>query len=220
MVSKDSKRKGGSGRGGERKRRGEDGSCKSKEAASTVSKNATKEGVGRRRRKNAAGSQQDKKSSSSNSDISGKAGTKNQRKRRRRRRRNRENQEKVQVQAEVSGSKGRKKKGRRKRKPKCEAQAQTERENVVCSESSGSVSHLPLSSNSSGSQPDCSNSSSFVDCNHALPMEVDNLPWANLDEPMDLSHVRLQIKGHGVDFDLQARENHQRWLSNLEKAGE
>jgi len=213
----DSKRKGGSGRAVERKSHGLHGSCTSKETASTVGKNAAKEGVGHRRRKNAAGSQQGKKCSSSNNDISGRAGTKNQRRRRRRKRRNRENQEKVQVQAEVSGSKGRRKKGRRKRKHKCEAQP--ERGNVVCSESSGSISHLPLSSNSCGSQPDCSHSSSFVDCNHASPMEVDNLPWANLDEPMDLSHVRLQIKGHGVDFDLQARKNHQRWLSNLKKTG-
>jgi len=218
MFSVYSKPKGSSAKGGKKKRRGDDGSRTSKEVASTVGKNATKE-VGRRRpRKNVAGGQKDRKCSSSKSDTSGRAGTKSQRRRRRRRRRNRENQEKVEVQTEVSGSKGRRKKGRRKRKPKPEAQV--EKENVVCSESSGSVSHLPLSSNSCGSQPGCSNSSSFVDCSNALPMEVDNLPWANLDVPMDLSHVHLQINGDGVDFDLQAQKNHQRWLSNLEKARE
>jgi len=215
MFSTYSKRKGASARGGERKRRGEDGSRTSKKAASTVGKKATKEGVGRRPRKNVGDGQQDRKRSSSNSDTSGRATTKNQRRRRRRRRRPRENQEKVQVQAEVSGSKGRRKNGRRKRKPKRETQA--EKENVVCSESSGSVSRLTLSSNSCGSQP---GESSFVECSNVLPMEVDNLPWANLNVPMDLSHVYLQINGHGVDFDLQARKNHERWLSNLEKVRE
>jgi len=218
MYPTNSKRKGASVKGGRRKKRGEDGSRTSKKAASTVCKNATKEGVGRRPRKNRGGGQQDRKRSSSNSDTNGRAMTKNQRRRRRRRRRNQENQEKVQVQAEVSGSKGRRKKGRRKRKPKREAQA--EKENVLCSESSGSVSHLALSSISCGSQPGCSHSSSFVECSLALPMEVDNLPWANLKVPMDLSHVHLEINGHGVDFDLQARKNHERWLSNVEKARE
>lgn len=218
MVSVNSKRKGGSGRGGKRKIHGEDGSRTSKDAVSTVGKNATKKVGGRRPRKNVAGGQQDRKCSPSKSDTSVRAGTKSQRRRRRRRRRNRENQKKDEVQTEVSGSKVKKKKGRRKRRPKSEAQV--EKENVVCSESSGSVSHLPLSSNSCGSQPGCSNSSSFVDCSNALPMEVENLPWANLDVPMDLSHLHLQINGHGVDFDLQAQKNHQRWLSNLEKARE
>jgi len=213
MFSVHSKRKGGAASGGKSKKRVEDGSRISKEAALIVGKNATKEVVGRKPRK-----KQDRKCSSSKSDTSGRAGSKSQRRRRRRRRRKREKQEKVQVQAEVSGSKGRRKKGRRKRKPKREAQV--EKENIVCSESSGSISHLPLSSNSCGSQPGCSNSTSFVDCSNASPMEVDNLPWANLDVPMDLRHLQLQINGHGVDFDLQARKNHQRWLSNLEKARE
>jgi len=52
------------------------------------------------------------------------------------------------------------------------------------------------------------------------PMEYANLPWANLDLPMDLSLFELEINEDGVDFDLEARENHKRWLANLQRARE
>jgi len=219
MFTVFSKRKGRSKKGGgERKKRGEGGSPRTSKGTTTTLGNSTsKEGGGRRSRKNRGGGQAVQRCSSGKSESSGRSGTRQQRKNRRRRRRKKQNQEEVQAPTEVSEPKGRNKKGRRKRKPK-KRKTKAVRENVICSESSESVSLLPLSSNSGGSQPGYSHSSNFADCGPASPMQCDNLPWANLDVPMDLSLVHLQILGHGVDFDLQARKNHQRWLANLKKA--
>jgi len=46
-----------------------------------------------------------------------------------------------------------------------------------------------------------------------------DFPWGNLDMPMDLSQIEFEIiDNHGVDFELLATKNHQRWLANLEMA--
>jgi len=82
---------------------------------------------------------------------------------------------------------------------------------------SGYVSFLPLSTNSCGSQPSSSN---FVDGSNVSPMEYTNLPLANVYLPKDLSLFELEINENGVDFDLEARENHKRWLTNLQRARE
>jgi len=219
MFTVFSKRKGRSSRGGGRKKRGEGGSSISKEATTTLG-NSKSKGGGRRSRKKRGGETAVQRCSSSKSESSGRSGIRQQgKKKRRRRRKTKRNQEEVQAPTKVSEPKAQNKKGRRKRKPK-KQRAKPTRENVICSESSGSVSLLPLSSNSCGSQPGYSHSSNLVNCGLASPMLCDNLPWANLDVPMDLSLVHLQILGHGVDFDLQARKNHQRWLDNLKKARE
>jgi len=87
--------------------------------------------------------------------------------------------------------------------------------NIMSLESSSSVSHVPSPLvNSIGNQkayPNSSNSS------NVSPMEYDNLPWANLNVPMDLTFFEFAVTDQGVDFDRQARENHLRWLANLEK---
>jgi len=144
-------------------------------------------------------------STSNTSDLSR---TRPRRKRRRRRRRVKKSQEEIQSHTGVLKFQVRRKRGRRRRKRKRKVHA---KDNVMCLESSGSVSIPPMSSNGSHSSNDFS---------HVSPMEYENLPWANLEVPMDLSHVNIEVKDHGVDFDLQARENHLRWLANLEKANE
>jgi len=73
-----------------------------------------------------------------------------------------------------------------------------------------SSSSLPVTVNSGGSQPNSSNPSTS-------PMDYDKLPWVNLNVPMDLSLVELEIHDEGFDFDLQCRNNHKRWLANLER---
>jgi len=87
--------------------------------------------------------------------------------------------------------------------------------NIMSLESSSSVSHAPSPHvKSLGNQkvyPNSSNSS------NVSPMEYDNLPWANLNVPMSLTFFEFEVTDQGVDFDRQARENHLRWLANLEK---
>jgi len=150
-----------------------------------------------------------------NSNTSNISRTRPRRKRRRRRRRPKKSQEEIQSPTDELKFQVRRKRGRRRRKRKRKVHV---KENVMCLESSGSASTPPLSSNSFGSQ-----TSSLQSCNDSSQvsqMEYENLPWANLKMPMDLSLVDLEVNGDGVDFDLQAQENHQRWLANLEKAGE
>lgn len=135
------------------------------------------------------------------------------RKRRRRRRRVRKSQEEIQSPAHELKFQVRRKRGRRKRKRKRKVHI---KENVMFLESSGSASTQPLLSNSSPQ----SFSQSSNDLSHVSSMECENLPWANLEVPMDLSLVNLEVNGHGVDFEMQAQENHLRWLANLEKVRE
>jgi len=137
------------------------------------------------------------------------------RKRRRRRRRVKKSQEEIQSPTDELKFQVRRKRGRRRRKRKRKVPA---KENIMCLESGGSISIPPLSNHSYSSQPSSSHSSN--DYSHVSPMEFENLPWANLKVPMDLSHMHIEVNDHGVDFDLQAQENHLRWLANLEKEKE
>merc|ERR1719285_207911 len=150
----------------------------------------------------------------SNSNTSNISRVRPRRKRRRRRRRVKKSPEEVQTATDELKFQVRPKRGRRRRKRKRKVHI---KENGMCLESSG-ASTPPLSSNSFGSQP--SFSQSCNDFSQGSPMEYENLPWANLKVPMDLSLVDLEINGDGVDFDLQAQKNHLRWLANVEKARE
>jgi len=221
-----SKRKGRSGRGFNKKR-----GCKVRnvEVSAARDNQTSKEGSGSkggggRSRKKAGHVEVERKNSSSNSDNASKSGIRTRR-RRRRRMRARQNQE---------HGESRKTKGRRKRKTK--QNVKTTKETVGCSESSWSGSHLPMSISACG----LSHSSNFTDSNgiswrdrsyvsssnqshysHGSRMDCFDLPWANLDVPMDLSQVDLEVKNSGgVDFELLAQKNHQRWCANLVKAQE
>jgi len=176
------------------------------EASVAGDNRASKEGSGTkggRWRKKAGHVQGGRRSSSSNSDNGRKSSIRTRR-RRRRRMRARQNQE--------GHREPRKTKGHRKSKPK--HNVKTTKETVWCSESSWSGSHsyndrLNVSS---------SNQSYY---SNASRMEYFELPWANLDMPMDLSQVELEVKNSsGVDFELLAQKNHQRWCANLVKAKE
>merc|ERR1719510_2169072 len=149
----------------------------------------------------------------SNSNTSNISHTRPRRKRRRRRRRVKKSLEEVQTPTDELKFQVRPKRGRRRRKRKRKVHI---KENVMSLGSSG-ASTAP-SSNSFGSQPSLSQSCN--DFSQGSQMEYENLPWANLKEPMDLSLVDLEVNGDEVDFDLQAQENHQRWLANLKKARE
>jgi len=151
-------------------------------------------------------------SESNNSDLSR---NKPRRKRRRRRRRVKKSQEDTQSPTDELKLQVRRKRGRRRRKRKRKVLA---KENIMSLESGCSITIPPLSSNSFRWQPSSSHSPN--DYNHVSPMEYENLPWANLKVPMDLSHVNIEVNDDGVDFDLQAQENHLRWLANLEKEKE
>jgi len=150
----------------------------------------------------------------SNSNTSNISRVRPRRKRRRRRRRVKKSLEEVQSPTDELKFQVRPKRGRRRRKRKRKVQI---KENVLCLGSSG-ASTPALSSNSVGSHP--SFSQSCNDFSQGSPMEYENLPYANLEVPMDLSLVDLEVNGDGVDFDLQAQENHLRWLANVEKARE
>jgi len=87
--------------------------------------------------------------------------------------------------------------------------------NIMSLESSSSVSHVPSPHvNQRGNQKAYTISSNS---SHGSPMEYYNLPWANLDVPMHLPVFEFEVTGQKVDFERQARENHLRWLANLEK---
>jgi len=148
----------------------------------------------------------EERSNSNTSDISR---TRSRRKRRRRRRR-KKSPEEIQSPTDELKFQVRPKRGRRRRKRKRKVNL---KENVMCMESSGSVSTPPLFTNSFGSPLQLSN-----EFRQVSPMDYENLPWANLEVSMDLTLVNLEVSGDGVDFDLLARENHSRWLANLEKA--
>jgi len=98
-------------------------------------------------------------------------------------------------------------KGKRKRKAKTEGS--TSMAIVGGSEPSCYLDHQ-LSSNTGSLM----NSSSI-----SSQSEKIDFPWGNLDMPMDLSWIEFEINdNHGVDFELLAIKNHQRWLANLEMA--
>jgi len=151
----------------------------------------------------------------SSKNISTDSRSRPRRKRRRRRRRVRKSQDEIGSLTHELKFQVQRKRGRRKRERKRKVHG---KENVMCLDSSGSGSSLPLSSNSSGSHQSSPQSSNGF--SHISSMEIESLPWANLEVPMDLSLVNLEVSGHGVDFEMQARENHLRWLANLEKARE
>lgn len=113
-----------------------------------------------------------------------------------------------------SGLKSQKKQGHRKSKPK--RKVTTTRMIMGSSESSWSGTHLLPSSNTSG----LPNVSPMIDYNSSVSTtEYFNIPWGNLDLPMDLSHIEFEVKDkNAVDFELLARKNHERWLANLQKA--
>lgn len=211
-----SKRKGRS-RGFNKKR----GNAGANPVATAVDQDASKEGeAARSSKKRNGGGEGGRKSSSSNSDNGSKSGIRTRR-RRRRRMKARQMQEGY---AEV-----RKSKGHWRRKPR--KSVSTTKESVGCSESSWSGSHLPMSSTT----PHSSNvtdtkhvptkvhysSNLFRDAyfSHVSKIDCFKLPWANLDVPMDLSHIKLEVKNRdGIDFELLAEKNHQRWCANLMKA--
>lgn len=218
-----SKRKGRSGRGFT-KRRGSNGT---NAQATTLDKHASKkgnEGASGWRTGQVSGDVC-RKSSSSNSDNGSKSGIRTRR-RRRRRMRARQKQEEY--------GEPRKNKGQRKRKPKMHIL--NTKDTVGCSESSWSGSQLPSSSTAYGLQhssnfPDSNHNSQIYNFNqcsqkHALcsngsTIECLKLPWANLNLPMDLSLLVLDVKNNdGIDFDLLAKENHLRWRANLLKVQE
>jgi len=151
----------------------------------------------------------------SSKSISSDSRSRPRRKRRRRRRKGRKSQEKGGSLTNELKFQVQLKPGRRKRKGKRKIHV---KKNVMCLDSSGSASSLPLSSNSSGSHQTSPQSSNGF--SHVSSTEDEKLPWANLEVPMDLSLVNLEISGHGVDFEMQAQESHLRWLANLEKARE
>jgi len=206
------KRKGGSGKRGGGRRRLLNGRRTSKEAANEVNK-----GYDRHTGRNTShcGYKSGKKSThiidNSNGVTNGRSGTKQQ-KRRRKRWTGGGNgkKEKVQTPNIELNRRAQRTKGRKGGNPKRGGK----KKNVVSSESGGSYSTLPMSSIS---QLGYSHSSSLADYGQASQVKFDHLPWANLDVPMDLSQIRLEINRCGMDFDLQARKNHQRWLTNLEK---
>merc|ERR1719320_1452830 len=196
----------------QRRRRARGGNNMPKESTIVIN-NISKEGE-RTSRKSAGGGggQTGIRRSSrerSNRDTSGKTYGRPQR---RRRRKNRQNQEENKPLKNGMKVLGRRKPDPKKRKSKRGKPDTRDKMDI-----SGCVSPLPLSTNSSGSQPGSSN---FVDGSNVSPMEYANLPWANLDLPMDLSLCELEINENGVDFDLEARENHKRWLANLQRARE
>lgn len=163
-----------------------------------------------------------RKSSSSNSDNGSKSGIRTRRRRRRRMRARQKQEEYGEPRKNI---------GQRKRKPKMHIL--NTKETVGCSESSTSGSLLPSPSAAYGLR----HSSNFTDSNHTSQIYKYNprsrkhtlcsngstigclkLPWANLNLPMDLSHIVLEVKNNdGIDFDLLAKENHQRWRANLLK---
>jgi len=150
----------------------------------------------------------------SNSNTSDELRNKPRRRRRRRRRRVNKSRSENQVPTDESKFQVRRKRGgRRNRKRKVNA-----KENATCQVISGSASNPLLSTNSLG--PIQSFSQPSNDVSQVSQMEYQNLPWANLELPMDLSRFKIEIVGDGVDFDQQARENHLRWLANLSKCEE
>jgi len=212
-----SKRKGGSGKNGGGRRRHAVGDRR-------TSKEATAEGSngygGRTTRKtgNGGGKAGRRCSNTENSkgEPSGRPCIKQQRRRRKRwTGTNKDKKKKTQMSNVGLNRRVQRKKNLKRGNPKRGVSSQ--RNHVLSSESSGSYSNVPMSSISCGSQPGCSNLSNLPDRDNVSPVEFDHLPWANLNVPMDLSLFQLEINNHGVDFDLQARKNHLRWLANLEK---
>lgn len=212
-----SKRKGGSGKnGGGRRRRVVNERRTSKESTTEGSNGYG----GRTERKTANGGgkagRRCSHTDNSKGEPSGRSDTKQQRRRRKKwTGGNKDKKKKAQMSNVGLNRMVQRKKNLKRGNPKRGVPSQ--RNHVLSSESSGSYSNIPMSNISCGSQPGCSNSSNLPDCDHASPAELDHLPWANLHVPMDLSLVQLEINNHGVDFDLQARKNHLRWLANLEK---
>jgi len=196
MSSSISKRKERSGRDGNRRKRGECSNQTSKDNNNNGGNNSSK---GRYRKNNKKST--DRSKDSSTSDTSGRY------RNRRRKKQVKATESHEENQKPDMNVQGRRKQRSRKRNHKRKASPASE--TVMSLESSSS--HMPVLVNSHGSTPISSNSS------HVSPMEYDNLPWANLDVPMDLSLVELEINDQGVDFDLQAQKNHMRWLANLEK---
>jgi len=218
-----SKRKGRSGRAFNRMR----GNNGTNAQATTLDKHACKKGneAASGWRTGQVSAEGCRKSSSSNSDNGSKSGIRTRR-RRRRRMRARQKQEEY--------GDPRKTKGQRKRKPKMHIL--NTKETVGCSESSTSGSQLPSPSSAYGHP----HSSNFTDSNNTSQIYNFNpcsrkhplcrngstvgclkLPWANLNLPMDLSLIVLEVKNNdGIDFDLLAKENHKRWNKNLLKVQE
>jgi len=191
-----SKVKGLSGIVLERRRRAGNGSKLTKKALSLRSE-APKDEKRRTRISGGVYGQGGSSGSSSNSESTCRSRIRTRR-RKRRRMRARENREK--------------KRGRRKRKPK--KKVSTPKVIAGCSESSCSGSYHQLSSNTFA----LPHSSSVVEMNSSL-LDCFDFPWGNLDMPMDLSQIELEVNdNHGVDFELLAQKNHERWLLNLEKA--
>jgi len=104
---------------------------------------------------------------------------------------------------------------RENRKRKTESEVSTPMVIVGGSETSCSGSYHQLSSNIFNPLY----LSSVVDNSSHSQLDNFDFPWGNLDMPMDLSQIEFEIKDkHGVDFELLAQKNHERWLANLEMA--
>jgi len=206
-----SKRKGGSGKkGGGKRTLVQNGRLASKESINEVSvgrhtaKKVTNGGGKKGRRR--------PQTENSNSDTSGRSNTKPKRRRRKSWFASFKDK-KDKIQKPEVGFKRRPKRNKSRKGANSKRGGSSGRKNVISSESSGSYSVLPMS----GPQPGHLHSSNPPDSEQTSPLEFDHLPWANLEVPMDLSFVQLEINHSGVDFDLQARKSHQRWLANLEK---
>jgi len=191
--------------------------------AKTVDQNTSKEGGSRKKESGGGGGEVGRKSSSSNSDNMSKSGSRTRR-RRRRRMKARAMRERYAEHRKTSRHWGR----------ITSKRTLTTKKAVGCSESS-SGSHLPICttrghSHSSNftetkhvSHKGHSNLSSSVDAYFNLGSRINcfKLPWANLNVPMDLSQIELEVRNNDrVDFELLAEKNHQRWCANVMRAQE
>jgi len=206
-----SKRKGGSGkRGGGRRTRVQNGRRTTKE----VKNEGNNGGRPAKKTVNDGGKKgrNPQHVENSSSDTSGRSNAKPQKRRRKKWFVSlKEKKDKVKTPEVVFKRKAHRNKSRRGVNPK--RGVSYGRKNLANSDSSGSYSNLP----STGALTGYNQSSKPTDVRRITRVENDQLPWANLDMPMDLSFIRLEVDQCGVDFDLQARKNHQRWLANLEK---
>jgi len=196
MSSSISKRKERSGRDGNRRKRGECSNQTSKDAGkNNVGKKSSK---GRYKKNNKKGTDQSRNSYNGyNPSLSNN---------RRRKKQGKGTDGHKEIQKQDSCVQARRKPRNKKRNRKRKASPASE---TVMSLQSSSSS-VPLTVNSGGSQPNLSNPSTS-------PMDYEKFPWVNLNVPMDLSLVEFEIHDEGFDFDLQGRNNHKRWLANLEK---
>jgi len=196
MSSSISKRKERSGRDGNRRKRGE--------CSNQTSKDAGKNNVGKKSSKGRYKKNNKKGMDRSSNIYNGNNTSVSSSRRRKKQGKGIGGHEDFQKQDSWIQARRKPRNKKRNRKRKSSPASET----VMSLQSSSSS--VSATVNSGGSQPNSSNTSTS-------PMDYDKLPWVNLNVPMDLSRVELEIHDKGFDFDLQGQNNHNRWLANLER---